>query len=103
MGILIIAPFCALAAWLIVRIFIWLRRGVFGAEWRRAYWIHGVAGAGLGVWIAFFSQYHAARHGIKGFPIPVEIASHTDPDVPDSPIVNHPLPLPLRVAALVTD
>lgn len=100
MGLLVIMPFGFLAAWIIYRIFAWLRRGDFGPERLRVFGIFALAGMSLGIWFALFTNYHVANVHLEGFPIPVAIASR---EKPDDPWVNAVMPLPVRAGAALTD
>ncbi len=100
MGLLIILPLAALAAWSILAIFRWLRRGQFGGRWWRAFILLACAGLGLGVWFAFFLEYTVANKRLDGFPIPVAIANR---EKPADPWVKSVLPGPIRFGGTVTN
>lgn len=100
MGLLVIIPFGTLAAWVIYRIYAWLNRGNFGAEWRKVFRIFALAGALLGLWFVLFTHYHVASMHLEGFPIPIRIASHVKPD---DPWVDAAIPATVRAGAAVTD
>ena len=100
MGLLIILPFAAVAAWAIFAIYRWLRRRNFGGQWWRAFALLGFAGLGLGVWLAFFSEYTVANKRLDGFPIPVEIANR---EKPADPWVKSVLPGAIRFGGTITN
>jgi hypothetical protein len=100
MGFIIIIPFGALAAWAIVAIFRWLRRGHLGRQWWKAYALLACAGLALGIWFAFFMQYKMANTHLEGFPIPVGIASR---EKPDGPWVQSAIPQPVRIGGMITN
>jgi amino acid transporter len=100
MGFLVVIPFGALAGWIIFRIFGWLRRGDYGPEWWRVFWILALAGVLLGIWFVWFARYNVANTHLEGFPIPIKIASR---EKPDAPWMDSTLPAPLRAGAAMTD
>lgn len=100
MGFIIIAPFAVLAGWSIFAIYRWLRRGGYGREWWKAFTLLSCAGAGVGIWFAFFLAYNVADKRIEGFPIPLQISSR---DKPADPWVKAPMPAPVRIGGIVTD
>ncbi len=100
MGLLVILPFAVLAGWCIWRIYRWLHGGEFGPDWHRRFLKFALAGVTLGVWFAFFAAYNVAGKRIEGFPIPSAIWSR---EKPDDPLVRSPLPLLIRVPAVVTN
>lgn len=100
MGFLVIMPFGFLAGWIVVRIFLWLRRGGYGAEWWKAFGILTLAGVALGVWFAFFTHYSVSKRHLAGFPIPLEIVSQQSPD---GPWEKSNLPPPVRAGVIITD
>jgi hypothetical protein len=100
MGFLVIIPFGGLAAWVIFRIFRWLRRGNFGVEWWKAFNMLTLAGLVLGLWFVAFAQYNVANMHLEGFPIPVKIASR---EKPGDPWLNSTMPALIRAGAAITD
>jgi dipeptide/tripeptide permease len=100
MGLLVILPFAALAAWSIFAIFRWLRRGNFGREWWRAFGILAAVGLLLGIWFAFFLEYKVANTRLAGFPIPVQIANR---EKPADPWVQSNLPVVVRLGGTITN
>jgi hypothetical protein len=100
MGFLVVIPFGALAAWIIYRIFRWLRRGDFGPEWWRVFRILALAGVLLGLWFTWFASYNVANVHLEGFPIPIKIASR---EKPGGPWIDSTLPRLVRAGAAVTD
>jgi hypothetical protein len=100
MGFLVVIPFGALAAFVIFRIYRWLRRGNFGSGWWRAFRLLASAGLALGLCFALLTRYNVANIRLEGFPIPLKMASrHT----PDGPWVNAAIPALVRAGAAVTD
>jgi hypothetical protein len=100
MGLLVIIPFAALAAFVIFRVARWLWRGGFGAEWRKVYGIFALAGALLGLWFVLFASYHVAAFHLVGFPIPIKIASRQNPG---GAWTDAAIPAVIRAGAAVTD
>ncbi len=100
MGFLVVIPFGALAAWVVLRIFGWLHRGDFGMEWWKAFKLLALAGLALGLWFALFARYNVANTHIEGFPIPMAIATR---EKPGGPWMASDLPALLRAGAAVTD
>jgi hypothetical protein len=100
MGFLVIMPFGFLAGWIVVRIFLWLRRGGYGAEWWKVFGILALAGVAMGVWFAFFTHYSVSKRHLAGFPIPLEISSQ---ETPDGPWLKSDLPPSVRAGAILTD
>ena len=100
MGFIVIIPLATLAGWSIVRIHRWLHHGNFGREWLRAFAVLGSAGVGLGIWLAFFTNYEVANMRMGGFPIPLRIASRVKPE---DPWVTAPMPGMIRSGAAISD
>jgi hypothetical protein len=100
MGFVIIAPFALLAGWSIFAIYRWLKRGGYGREWWKYFTLLTCAGAGLGVWFAFFLEYNVANKRIHGFPIPMAISSR---EKPTDPWVKGAMPVSIRAGGIVTD
>ena len=96
MGFLVIIPFAALAAWVVVRIFLWLAaRRLRRPEWWKAFGLLALAGVALGVWLrfTFFTHYSVSKRHMSGFPFPLEITSQ---EKPDSPWIKSDLPPSIR-------
>lgn len=100
MGLLVIIPFGALAAFVIFRIHRWLRLGNFGPAWWRAFRILALAGVALGLWFVLFTRYNVGNVHLEGFPIPLKIATR---DTPNRPWVYAAIPAVVRGGAAVTD
>ena len=100
MGFLAVLPFAVLAGFVIGRVAMWLRRPVFGGEWRRAYWLIVAGGGALGIWCAWLSQYDIAGKHLEGFPIPFEVLTRENPS---SPWVKSDMPPYVRAGVKATD
>ncbi len=100
MGLLVIIPFGALAAFVIFRIQRWLRRGNFGPEWWRPFRLLALVGVALGLWFALFTRYNVGNVHLEGFPIPLKLATR---DTPNSPWAYAAIPVVVRAGAAVTD
>jgi hypothetical protein len=100
MGFLVILPFAALAGWSILSIYRWLRHGNFESQWWRAFATFGGGGLLLGIWLAFFSHYTVARISMQGFPIPVVIVTHSQPD---GALVTSDMPFVIEWSGRITD
>jgi hypothetical protein len=100
MGLLVVIPFGALAAFVIFRIHRWLRRGNFGPEWWTAFRFLGGAGAVLGLVFVLFARYRVGNVHLEGFPIPLEITTR---DTPDGPWVHASIPALVRAGSAITD
>jgi hypothetical protein len=100
MGLLVVIPFGALAAFVIFRIHRWLRRGKFGPEWWRAFRLLSLAGVGLGLGFVLLLRYRVGNVHLEGFPIPLRIASR---DTPEGPWAFAAIPTPVRAGAVITD
>jgi hypothetical protein len=100
MGLLVVIPFGALAAWVIFRIFGWLYRGDYDLEWWKAFKLLALAGFVLGLWFILFARYNVANTHLEGFPIPLKIASR---EKPGDPWVNSSMPVLVRAGGAITD
>lgn len=98
--IILILPIAALAIWSIFGIHRWLRRGNFGPEWQRAFYVSGLVGLALGIFFAFFMQFRVANVHMEGFPIPAGFSTKA---TPDAPWQKSDMPQAVRISGKVTD
>ena len=99
MGILLVIIFLALSSWTLVALFRRLRRQHVSAGWWVAFALLCICGAALGVWCAFYCEYHVGtRFRIGSFPIPV-VFFHLE----DGAWVDFPVPEFQAWAAAFTD
>lgn len=100
MGFLVILPLAVLSGWSVFAIQRWLRRGAFGPEWWKAFFILGSVGVIVGVLFAFVLHYQLANARMDGFPIPVHFSNR---EKPGDPWVDANLPASVSIGATVTN
>jgi hypothetical protein len=100
MGFFVIAPFAVLATWSIYAIRRWLRKGGFGPQWWKAFWLLCYAGAIVGICLIFVVNYNVANKHIEGFPIPLQIS---DRQQGGNPAVADRMPVSIRIGGAVTN
>ena len=72
MGILLVIIFLAMSSWTLAALFRRSKRQRVGHRWWFTFSVLSIFGAGLGVWSAFYCEYHiGARLRVVSFPIPV--------------------------------
>ncbi len=99
MGILLVIIFLALSSWTLVALFRRLRRQHVSAGWWFAFSVLCICGAALGVWCAFYCEYHVgSRFRVGSFPLPV-VFFHFE----DGAWVDFPVPEFQAWAAVFTD
>lgn len=87
MGFLLIIVFLALSSWMLIALFrrLWLKHVSTG--WWIAFGVLFVCGVALGIWCAFYCEYHVgARFRIASFPIPVVFFQLEDGNWVDFPV-----------------
>ena len=99
MGFLFILPLAALFLWILGSTYRALGRMDVPPAWWKKAWLSLAVGAGLGVWFAFFTNYHPSPTvRLEGFPIPLVIHRFADGKWTDTP-----LPQVERTASLLVD
>ena len=87
MGILLVIVFLALSSWVLFALFRRLLRQRVATGWWIAFGVLIACGAALGIWCAFYCEYHVgARYRIGSFPIPVVFFHLEDGDWVDFPV-----------------
>jgi hypothetical protein len=87
MGILPVIAFLVLSSWALVALVRRLQHEHVSTGWWVAFGVLLVCGAALGIWCAFYCEYHVgARCRIGSFPIPVIFFHLEDGDWVDFPV-----------------
>jgi hypothetical protein len=87
MGILLVIVFLALSSWAIVALFRRLWRKHVSTGWWIAFGVLVACGTAIGIWCAFYCEYHVGtRYRIGSFPIPVVFFHLEDGDWVDFPV-----------------
>jgi len=87
MGILLVIGLFALSSWALVALFHRLQRQRVSSYWWLAFVVLGACGTALGIWCAFYCEYHlGARYRVGSFPIPVVFFHLEDGDWVDFPV-----------------
>jgi hypothetical protein len=72
MNVLLAVIFLGLSGWMLLGLFLHLRRKHVGAKWWAALACLIICGIALGVWCAFYCEYPVgARYRFASFPIPI--------------------------------
>ncbi len=87
MGILLVIIFLALSSWAVVALFRRLQRQHVSVGWWVAFGILVACGTALGIWCAFYCEYHVGTsYRIASFPIPVDFFHLEDGAWVDFPV-----------------
>jgi len=87
MGILLVTVFLTLSSWAVVALLRRLRRQHASTGWWVAFGVLVVCGTALGIWCAFYCEYHVGtRYRIGSFPIPTVFFHLEDGDWVDFPV-----------------
>ncbi len=87
MGIFIVIVFLALSSWVLVALFQRLRRHHVTAGRWLAFGVLVACGIAVGIWCAFYAEYHVgSRYRIGSFPIPIVFFHLEDGQWVDFPV-----------------
>jgi len=87
MSMLFVILFFALSSWVLVALFRRLRRQHASGGWWVAFGVLVACGVALGIWCAFYCEYHVGtRFRIGSFPIPVVFFHLEDGQWVDFPV-----------------
>ncbi|HEX7469821.1 MAG TPA: hypothetical protein VF437_03670 [Verrucomicrobiae bacterium] len=87
MGILFVIVLFALSSWALIALFLRLRRQHTSTGWWVAFGVLIACGVALGIWCAFYCEYHVGtRYRIGSFPIPVVFFHLENGDWVDFPV-----------------